>query len=69
VVGTVEDGSPADSAGIQVGDVIREVNRQKVRTVAEFERATRALKEGDRVTLLLQRGTSALFVAFTVGRG
>jgi serine protease Do len=69
LVGTVEDGGPADSAGIQPGDVIREVNRQKVRTVAEFERVTRGLKEGDRVTLLLQRGTSALFVAFTVGRG
>jgi serine protease Do len=68
VVTSVEDGSPAEGAGIQPGDVIREVNRQRVRSVDEFERATRALKEGERVTLLLHRGGQALFVAFTVGR-
>jgi serine protease Do len=69
VVVGVEDGSPAEGAGIQAGDVVREVNRTKVRSLAEFERATQGLKSGDRVTLLLQRGGSALFVAFTVGRG
>jgi serine protease Do len=66
VVASVEMGSPADASGIQPGDVIREVNRQKVRSLADFEQVTRGLKAGDRVTLLLQRGTSALFVAFTV---
>jgi len=69
VVVAVEDGSPAEGAGIQPGDVVREVNRAKVRTLPEFEKATQGLKEGDRVTLLLQRGGSALFVAFTVGHG
>ena len=69
VVAAVEMGSPADASGIQPGDVIREVNRQRVRALADFEAATRGLKPGDRVTLLLQRGGSALFVAFTVGQG
>jgi serine protease Do len=69
VVASVEMGSPADSSGIQPGDVIREVNRQRVRALADFEAATRGLKPGDRVTLLLQRGGSALFVAFTAGQG
>jgi serine protease Do len=69
VVAAVEDGSPAEGAGIQAGDVIREVNRAKVRSVPDFERTIRALKSGDRVTILLQRGGQALFVAFTVSRG
>ncbi len=69
VVEAVEIASPADSSGIRPGDVIREVNRQKVRTLADFEQATRPLKAGDRVTLRLQRGTAALYVAFTVGQG
>jgi hypothetical protein len=47
--------------------VIREVNRKTVRSLADFEAATSGLKAGERVTLLLQRGSSALFVAFTVG--
>jgi serine protease Do len=69
VVARVEDGSPAAEAGVQRGDVIREVNRQKVRSLADFERLTKDIKEGDRLTLLLQRGPMSLYVAFTVERG
>jgi serine protease Do len=69
VVLRIEDDSPAAEAGIQRGDVIREVNRQRVRSVQDFERATRDLKEGDRITVLLQRGAQALYVAFTIERG
>ncbi len=68
VVARVEDGSPADDAGIQRGDVIREINRQKVRSMADFERLTRDVKEGDRLTLLLQRGPMSLYVALSVAR-
>jgi serine protease Do len=70
VVARVEDDSAAAEAGLQRGDVIREVNRQRIRTMQEFEKVTRDVKEGDRVTLLLQRGNQALYVAFTAtGRG
>jgi serine protease Do len=67
VVVRVEDGSPAAEAGVQRGDVIRELNRQKVRSMADFERLTRDVKEGDRLTLLLQRGPMSLYVAFVAG--
>jgi serine protease Do len=69
VIFSVEDDSAAAEAGLQRGDVIREVNRQRVRTVQDFERVTKDVKEGDRVTLLLQRGQQSLYVAFTVARG
>jgi serine protease Do len=69
VVAAVEDGSAAADAGVQRGDVIREINRQKIRSLADFERLTKDVKEGDRLTLLLQRGPMSLYVAFTVGRG
>jgi serine protease Do len=69
VVARVDDGSPAEEAGIQRGDVIREVNRQKVRSLSDFERLTKDAKEGDRLTVLLQRGPMSLYVAFTVGKG
>jgi serine protease Do len=69
VVARVEDGSGAADAGVQRGDVIREINRQRVRSMADFERLTRDLKEGDRLTVLLQRGPMSLYVAFTVSRG
>ena len=69
VVLRIEDESPAAEAGIQRGDVIREVNRQRVRSVQDFENVTKDVKDGDRVTVLLQRGPQSLYVAFTIARG
>src|SRR5262250_1989081 len=69
LVFSVEDDSPAAEAGLQRGDVIREVNRQRVRNVQDYERATKDVKEGDRVTVLLQRGQQSLYVAFTLAKG
>jgi serine protease Do len=69
LVFSVEDDSPAAEAGLQRGDVIREVNRQRVRNLQDYERTTKEVKEGDRVTVLLQRGQQSLYVAFTVAKG
>jgi serine protease Do len=69
IVARVEEGSAAAEAGIQRGDVIREINRQRIRAMADYEKVTREAKEGDRLTVLLQRGPMSLYVAFTVGRG
>ncbi|PYM40794.1 MAG: hypothetical protein DME12_14175 [Candidatus Rokuibacteriota bacterium] len=73
VVARVEEGSAAAEAGIQRGDVVKQIKRQNVltsvRSLADFERATRDVKEGDQVAFLLQRGQMSLYVAFTVGRG
>jgi serine protease Do len=65
----VDESTPAAEAGIQRGDVIREINRQKIRSVGDYERLTRDVKDGDRLTVLLQRGPMSLYVAFTVGKG
>ena len=69
VVARVEDGSPAAEAGVQRGDVIREVNRQRVNALTDFERITRDLKAGDKLTMRLQRGPVSMYVAFTLERG
>jgi len=69
VVAQVEEGSAADEAGIRQGDLIREVNRQRIRSFSDFESATKSIKAGDRVTVRLQRGLMSLYVAFTVGQG
>ena len=66
VVTEIEPDSAAAEAGLQGGDIIREVNRQRVRNLRDFEKATKDVKQGDRVTILLQRGPQSLYVAFTV---
>jgi serine protease Do len=69
IVARVEEGSPAAEAGVQRGDVIREINRQRVKSMADYERITKDVKDGDRLTVLLQRGPMSLYVAFTISRG
>ncbi|HET7874125.1 MAG TPA: DegQ family serine endoprotease [Methylomirabilota bacterium] len=69
VVFNVDEESAAAEAGLQRGDVIREVNRQRIRSLQDFERATKDIKAGDRVTVLLQRGGQSLYVAFSIARG
>jgi serine protease Do len=69
IVARVEEESAAAEAGMQRGDVVREVNRQRIRSMQDFERATQGIKPGDRVTMLLQRGPQPLYVAFTVAKG
>jgi serine protease Do len=63
VVTDVEDGTAAAEAGIRPGDVIVEVNRQPVKTLADFDAATRHMKKGERLTVRLERGDVALYVA------
>jgi len=69
VVVRVEDGSPAAESGVQRGDIIKQLNGQTVRSMADYEKLTRDVKEGDPLTVLLQRGPMSLYVAFRVGRG
>lgn len=62
VVTAVTPGSAADGAGLQRGDVIAEVNRHPVRTVADFKRET-ATGKGRSVLFLVRRGQGSLFLA------
>jgi len=63
IVVEVKPGSPADQAGIEPGDVIREVNQRPVNTVKDFENSVRQSKKGDHLLLLVQRGDNAVFFA------
>jgi serine protease Do len=64
VVTTVEEDSPAADAGIRQGDVILEVNRQRIRNTDEYAAAVRKSAEGTgTILLLIARGDSTLYVA------
>jgi len=56
VVADVESGSAADEAGLQVGDVVQEVNRKPVRTVTEFRSALSSRGSGPRLFLVNREG-------------
>ncbi len=70
LVAAVEGGSPAADAGIQPGDVLLELNRQKIKGLTDFERLAKELKAGAMVTVRLQRGPAmSLYAAFPLTRG
>ena len=66
VVTDVAGNSPAAAAGIRRGDVIVEVDRQPVKTMADFDRLTRGAKAGQHLTFRVQRDGGALYVAVPV---
>jgi len=63
VVAGVKDGSPAAAAGIQPGDVLIEVNRKPVHTVAELRQALAGQKPDEPTLFQIHRKDASLFVA------
>jgi len=63
VVTGVEPGSPAANAGIQTGDVIREVNRKTVKDVDDLREKIDQAKDQNNILLLVQRGENNMFAA------
>jgi serine protease Do len=63
VVTQVEPGTPAAEAGLQSGDVIREVNRKPVKNAGDFMEKIEKAKGQERILLLVQRGENHLYVA------
>jgi serine protease Do len=66
VVVGVKEGGVAEKEGVQEGDLIREVNRESVRTVRDFNRIVGQLKAGETVLLRVIRGENKFFVALKV---
>jgi serine protease Do len=63
LVRSVKSGSTAESAGLQAGDVILEVNRKAVNSVEAFKSAAGSAKKGESLLFLVRRGDSTIFLA------
>ena len=66
VVTAVEPDSGAEKAGVMRGDVIREINRQPVKSVKDFEKVSSGLKKGENALILIDRRGNALFLSAKV---
>ena len=63
VVSEIEPGGGAEDAGVQVGDVIKEINRKAVKDLSDYQAALGAVKKGEPLLLLLKRGKESLYAS------
>ncbi len=63
VIAGVDKGSMAYKAGLEVGDIIRQINDQPVRHIKDYQKLTTSLKDSDRLILLVERDRTLYFVS------
>ncbi len=63
IVTTVDPGSFAERAGIMKGDVIRELNRKKIKNLAEFNAEMSNSSKTGRYLFLILRSGNTIFIA------
>ncbi len=65
VVVKIEPDSPADEAGLKKGDLVEEVDRQKIANLNEFNKAAAKVGPIDTVLLFVNRGGKKFYVALS----
>ncbi len=68
VITAVEPGSTGDEAGLHRGDVIIEIDRKPVRSLADYRKAVEGAQKGKGVLFLVRRGETTLFLALKPSR-
>ncbi|WP_048601556.1 S1C family serine protease [Rubeoparvulum massiliense] len=67
IIAGVATGSPAEKAGLQRGDVILELNNEKVKSADQFVDMVKELKVGDKAILLITRNGQSQYVTVKIG--
>ncbi|NOX34108.1 MAG: DegQ family serine endoprotease [Deltaproteobacteria bacterium] len=62
VVMDIESGSQASKTNIRQGDLLMEINRNKITAIKDYDRYLNKIKKGNIVQLLFRRGNSHVFV-------
>ncbi len=66
LISAIQEGSPAEKAGLKRGDIILEYNNKPITTVDELQKAVQDTVIGAKVTLLIHREGKATAVTVTI---
>lgn len=67
VVVQVQDGGPADAAGVEAGDIFKTIDDTTIEEVDEVVDAVRNLEPGTEVAIALLRGSDEIDIQITLG--
>jgi serine protease Do len=67
IVTNVTPGSPADDAGIQPGDVIKEINHHQIKNLNDYDGALGRTEQGKPLLFLIKRGGQTFYISIKVG--
>ncbi len=62
-ISRVKSDSPANRAGLRVGDIILELNRTPIETVEDYQHVTQQLEPKSPVLILLKRGSGSIYLS------
>ncbi len=66
IIVNIENNSPAAEADLRSGDIILEIDRTPIKSIAAFNRKIRQYKKGSTILFLVNREGSTLFVTLTI---
>ena len=69
VIMEVFDDSPAEKAGLKVGDIVTEINGRKIKSSAEMTSVVKASKVGSKLVCKVYRDGGFIEITITVGQG
>jgi serine protease Do len=62
----VESSSPAEEAGFQAGDIVAEIDKEKITSLDQFNKKMNTYKPGDTILFLIKREGSSMFLTLKV---
>jgi serine protease Do len=68
VITDLQPGTAAAEARLKAGDVIKEVNRQKVQNVRDYKQTIQKMKKGETLLLLIKRGANTFYLALKAAK-
>lgn len=66
VIDDVKFGSNADDSGLRKGDIVLELNQEKIESLEDFNNVIDKTKKGDGLLFLIQRGSSVYYTVVKV---
>ena len=66
IVSNVESGSPADDSGLRRGDLIKEINKKNIESLADYNKAMKSVGEEKSFLTLIRRGENTSYVVVSV---